>query len=110
MTMGLAEIKKLLRAVPNHPKPGILFQDIFPIFENSNATTSLVHHISEHIKEIGGADVIVGLDSRGFLLGPWIAATLGIAFVPVRKSGKLPPPTHKVSYTLEYGSVTGILT
>jgi adenine phosphoribosyltransferase len=48
------------------------------------------------------------LDSRGFLLGPWIASELGISFVPVRKAGKLPPPIHKITYQLEYGSVRAI--
>jgi adenine phosphoribosyltransferase len=100
----LNRIKSLLRAVPDFPIKGILFQDIFPIFQDAKALKSLVEAIGEHIKALGQVDVIVGLDSRGFLLGPWIASNLGIAFVPVRKAGKLPPPTHKISYQLEYGS------
>lgn len=102
--MILSDIKALLRPVPNFPIDGIMFQDIFPIFQNAEAVKLLVKTIGDHIKSIGGVEVIVGLDSRGFLLGPWIAAELGIAFVPVRKAGKLPPPTHKVTYNLEYGS------
>jgi adenine phosphoribosyltransferase len=100
----LQRIKSLLRAVPDFPIKGILFQDIFPIFQDPTALRSLVTAICDRVKSLGNVDVIVGLDSRGFLLGPWIAAELGIAFAPVRKAGKLPPPTHKVSYQLEYGS------
>ena len=102
----LARIKSLLRAVPDFPKPGILFQDIFPIFQDPLATKYLVDLITTRISKLGNIDAIVGLDSRGFLLGPWIASNLGIAFVPVRKSGKLPPPCFKVVYELEYGNVT----
>ena len=101
----LAKIKTLLRAIPDFPKPGIIFQDIFPVFQDPQATKFLVELISKRVTEIGNVDVIVGLDSRGFLLGPWIASNLGIPFVPVRKAGKLPPPTHKIKYELEYGSV-----
>ncbi|KAJ3312207.1 adenine phosphoribosyltransferase [Boothiomyces sp. JEL0838] len=104
MSMDLEKVKGLLRAVPDFPIPGILFQDIFPIFKDPVATQTLVNHIANHIKSLGKIDVIVGLDSRGFLLGPWVASILGIAFQPVRKAGKLPPPTHKVTYSLEYGS------
>ncbi|KAI8895136.1 phosphoribosyltransferase-like protein [Globomyces pollinis-pini] len=100
----LQRIKGLLRPVQDFPIPGILFQDIFPIFQDPTATKSLVDHLVEHIRSLGKVDVIVGLDSRGFLLGPWIASILGIAFAPVRKAGKLPPPVHSVSYSLEYGS------
>ncbi|KAH9275140.1 adenine phosphoribosyltransferase [Batrachochytrium salamandrivorans] len=70
------------------------------------ATEALVQHIVNHLTfgDHPKVDVVVGLDSRGFLLGPWIANKLGAAFVPVRKAGKLPPPCHKVGYTKEYGT------
>ncbi|KAJ3368322.1 adenine phosphoribosyltransferase [Kappamyces sp. JEL0680] len=93
--MTLESIKSLLRPVPDFPKKGILFQDIFPVFQNPDATKELVDILSTHIKSIGDINVIVG---------PWIASRLGISFVPVRKSGKLPPPTHKITYVLEYGT------
>ncbi|KAL2919042.1 adenine phosphoribosyltransferase [Polyrhizophydium stewartii] len=105
MTLTLAEIKNKIRPTADFPKKGILFQDIFPIFEDPKATESLVEHIINHLKETGTkVDVVVGLDSRGFLLGPWLANKLSAAFVPVRKAGKLPPPCHKVGYTKEYGT------
>jgi adenine phosphoribosyltransferase len=101
---NLEDIRKMLRAVPDFPKKGIIFQDMFPIFRNPSALRTVVDHFKERLLSHGVIDVIVGLDSRGFLLGPWLAAEIGAAFVPVRKAGKLPPPTHKVSYALEYGS------
>ncbi len=62
----------------------------------------MVDIMVKHIKPLN-IDVIVGLDSRGFLFGPWLASALKVSFCPVRKQGKLPPPTQKVSYQLEYG-------
>ncbi|KAJ3158439.1 adenine phosphoribosyltransferase [Geranomyces michiganensis] len=98
-------IKGLLKAIPDFPKPGILFQDIFPIFQDPTAVETLVTHIIHRITSTGLApDVIVGLDARGFLLGAWIACRLGCAFVPVRKAGKLPGATTRVGYEKEYGT------
>ena len=70
--------------------------------------THLVHHISSHTIQISPSkkiDVVVGLDARGFLLGPIIALRLGAAFVPVRKAGKLPGPCASATYEKEYGTV-----
>ncbi|KND02464.1 adenine phosphoribosyltransferase [Spizellomyces punctatus DAOM BR117] len=102
----IARIKSLLRAIPDFPKKGILFQDIFPIFQDPLAVETIVTNIVHHILSTGlpKIDVIVGLDARGFLLGPWIANRLGAAFVPVRKAGKLPGETIKVAYEKEYGT------
>lgn len=103
--MDVEFLRSKLVAVPDFPKPGILFQDIFPIFQDPKATETVVTHIVHHVLSTGlHVDVIVGLDSRGFLLGPWIANRLGIAFVPVRKAGKLPGSTLKVAYEKEYGT------
>lgn len=61
---------------------------------------------TEHIKSTSpGVDIIVGLESRGFIIGPIVAQNLGVGFVPVRKAGKLPGETYQVEYTLEYGKV-----
>ena len=106
MTISLERAKSLIRPVQDFPKKGILFQDIFPVFQNPEATRDVVSFLVDHIRGLAQPiDTIVGLDSRVFLLGPWIASQLNVSFVPVRKAGKLPPPTHKVSYELEYGSV-----
>ncbi|KAL1922002.1 uncharacterized protein VTP21DRAFT_10644 [Calcarisporiella thermophila] len=102
--LDIQRIKSLLRAIPDFPKKGILFQDIFPIFQDHLAVESIITNIVYHIQStIGKVDVIVGLDARGFLFGPLIAMRLGAAFVPVRKKGKLPGETVRVSYEKEYG-------
>ncbi|KAI8621566.1 adenine phosphoribosyltransferase [Chytriomyces sp. MP71] len=102
----VAFLRSKLRAIPDFPKKGILFQDIFPIFQDPIAVETLVTHIVHHLtsSNLGKIDVIVGLDARGFLLGPTIALRLGCAFVPVRKAGKLPGATTRVGYTKEYGT------
>ncbi|KAI9205352.1 adenine phosphoribosyltransferase [Polychytrium aggregatum] len=99
-------IKSLLRVVPDFPKKGIMFQDIFPVFQDPKAVEMLITHIVHHILASGlpKIDVIVGLESRGFLLGPAIALRLGAAFAPVRKAGKLPGDTIVVGYEKEYGT------
>lgn len=90
---------------------GIVFLDIFPILRDPLAfetlVTHFVHHLVSHtIPKIGGKiDAIVGLDARGFLLGPIIALRLGAAFVPVRKKGKLPGKCTTADYAKEYGIV-----
>ncbi|KAF8897459.1 phosphoribosyltransferase-like protein [Infundibulicybe gibba] len=103
-------LKKQLTAHPDFPKKGIVFLDIFPILRNpisfETLITHFVHHITSHTlatSPSGRVDVVVGLDARGFLLGPIIALRLGAAFVPVRKQGKLPGRCVSASYEKEYG-------
>jgi adenine phosphoribosyltransferase len=97
-------LRGLLKAHPDFPKPGIVFQDIFPIFQNPQVMQKTVAHLQQHIiTNLPKIDVIVGLDARGFLLGPWLAAMIGAAFVPVRKRGKLPGKCHQAEYEKEYG-------
>ncbi|KAF8165422.1 phosphoribosyltransferase-like protein [Crassisporium funariophilum] len=104
-------IKSHLTSHPDFPKKGIVFLDIFPILRNPLAfetlITHLIHHITSHTLAISQAkkvDVVVGLDARGFLLGPIIALRLGAAFVPVRKVGKLPGQCISATYEKEYGT------
>jgi len=106
----VAYLKSLLTEHPDFPKKGIVFLDIFPILRNPVAfetlITNLVHHLtSETIAKSSSKkiDVVVGLDARGFLLGPIVAMRLGAAFVPVRKKGKLPGQCVTVTYEKEYG-------
>ncbi|KAI8812947.1 phosphoribosyltransferase-like protein [Cladochytrium replicatum] len=104
--MGDVElIASKLKLIPDFPKKGILFRDIFGIFQDPLAVEALVTHIVHHLLSSGlpKIDVVVGLDARGFLIGPMIAVRLGAAFVPVRKAGKLPGECIKVSYEKEYG-------
>ena len=96
-----------LRQFQDFPTKGILFEDICPLFRDPQLLSDLIHSLELFIaKEHGGPgrpDIIVGLDARGFLLGPSLALRLGAGFVPVRKQGKLPGPTETVSFKKEYG-------
>ncbi|KAJ5580157.1 adenine phosphoribosyltransferase 1 [Penicillium hispanicum] len=106
----LASLKVRLRAAlrqfPDFPSPGILFEDILPIFADPSLHEALIRSLELHITESYGGqkpDVIVGLEARGFLIGPSLALRLGASFVPVRKQGKLPGPCETQSYDKEYG-------
>ncbi|KAI9635566.1 putative adenine phosphoribosyltransferase [Dioszegia hungarica] len=101
----VAHLKSLLGVHPDFPKKGITFLDIFPLMRDPYAFESLITHLVHHITTTHTVkpDVIVGLDARGFLLGPIIAMRLGAAFVPVRKGGKLPGQVDTVAYEKEYG-------
>jgi len=96
-----------LRQFPDFPTPGILFEDILPIFQNPDLHDSLLRALDIHIRQTYGEtqkpDVVVGLEARGFLFGPSLALRIGAAFVPVRKKGKLPGPVETASYQKEYG-------
>jgi adenine phosphoribosyltransferase len=96
-------LKKLIREVPDFPKPGILFYDITTLLKDKVGFASLIDLLSEHYigKEI---DLVLGMEARGFIFGPALAYRLNAGFVPVRKPGKLPAETVKISYELEYGS------
>ena len=97
-----AKIKEQIREVPDFPIKGVLFKDISPLFLKPELIISCQEALSEPWKGLGVTKVI-GIDSRGFLLGPQIAAELDAGFVMIRKKGKLPPQTISVSYALEYG-------
>lgn len=101
----VAELRARVRDVPDFPQPGILFRDITPIFQDPKTFKSCVDLFVDHFR---GRDVEVfaGIESRGFLFAAPIALALGCAFVPVRKSGKLPASTVRRSYSLEYGEAT----
>jgi adenine phosphoribosyltransferase len=99
---GLGYVRKLIREIPDYPQPGILFRDITPLLANPRAFHVVLDAIAERF--IGDRlDAIVGIESRGFIFGGALAARLNTSFVPVRKAGKLPYRTDKVSYSLEYG-------
>ena len=93
----------LIRDVPDFPQPGILFKDITPILADAEALAELVDSLSERTQALQ-PDLVVGIESRGFLFGAPIAYKLGLGLAPVRKVGKLPYQTVRQEYTLEYGS------
>ncbi|EKC98509.1 adenine phosphoribosyltransferase [Trichosporon asahii var. asahii CBS 8904] len=101
----VAFLKSCLGQYPDWPKKGVTFLDIFPILRDPYALETLVTHLVSHITQqyTTKPDVIVGLDARGFLLGPIIAMRLGAAFVPVRKAGKLPGQCEVAEFEKEYG-------
>lgn len=110
-TAELARLKMRLRGAlrqfPDFPSPGVLFEDILPIFADPALHDDLLHALQLHVQSAygqdGRPDVILGLEARGFLFGPSLALRLGSAFVPVRKRGKLPGPTERARYQKEYG-------
>ena len=100
-------IASLIRTTPDFPKKGILFRDFTPIMTNARALQLMLKALERTLPvPADQIDLIAGLEARGFLMGPALAAHLGKGFVPVRKAGKLPPETLKQSYDLEYGSAT----
>jgi len=103
----LEHLKSQIKSYPDFPKPGIVFQDIFSILNNPSAFQELKEVTIEYVKtKLPGFDVIIALESRGFLIGSILALELQVPFVPIRKPGKLPGNLATVSYTLEYGQDT----
>lgn len=100
--MNTVEIKNSIRDVPNFPTEGILFKDLTTVFKNGKQLREIADALYELYKD-KGLTKIVGIESRGFIMGPILAEKLGIGFVPVRKKGKLPADTIEESYEKEYG-------
>ncbi|KAG7210765.1 hypothetical protein KM043_012259 [Ampulex compressa] len=98
-------LKDTIRSYPDFPKPGIIFRDIFGVFHNMVALRAMKDLIVEHILFLE-VDLVVGLDSRGFLFAPMICLELGKPFMPIRKKGKLPGKVLQQTFTLEYGEAT----
>lgn len=98
----MSDFTKFIRDIPNFPKPGVSFKDITPLLSNGLAYNAAIDIFVNRFKsEL--IDVVVGIDARGFILGAALAHRLGIGFVPIRKSGKLPYDCYEVTYDLEYG-------
>ena len=105
MSDDIAAIQRAIRDVPNFPKPGIVFKDITPLLANGPLFTKTIDLLAEryHGQKI---DTVLGIESRGFIVGAALAYKLGAGFSVVRKPGKLPYNTHSASYELEYGRDT----
>ena len=97
------DYKLLIREVPDFPKPGILFYDITTLLKDAQAFRSIMDELTGRYRD-KRISKIVGIESRGFILGSPLADRLGTGFVPVRKPGKLPADIFEVKYNLEYGS------
>jgi len=106
---GLQAALGLIADVPDFPEPGILFKDITPLLDDPVALRAVVDALAAAGRDADGkpvVDKVLGMESRGFILGAPVALALGVGFVPVRKAGKLPRATYAVSYALEYGEAT----
>ena len=99
------DLVSTIRSVPDFPIEGILFYDITTLLKNPDALKQSVDQLVNHYQDTG-VDVIVGMESRGFIFGMPAAYQMGVGFVPVRKPGKLPAATASESYDLEYGTNT----
>nr|AAW24796.1 SJCHGC06638 protein [Schistosoma japonicum] len=105
----LKAVQSAIKVIPDFPKSGILFQDIFGVFRNPILTQYLLDELyyvatSEAERKSKNIDAVVGIEARGFLLGPALALRLNCSFVPIRKAGKLPGPCFSHKYELEYGT------
>ena len=96
------DLKKLIREVPDWPKPGILFYDITTLLKDPKGFRALIDALSAHYQD-KRVEVVAGVEARGFIFAPALAYRLGTGFVPVRKPKKLPSETARVTYQLEYG-------
>ncbi len=95
-------IEKLIRTIPDYPKPGIMFRDITTLLGNAEGLKTAIRGMAEPF-EAESIDAVAGIEARGFILGGAIADRLGCGFIPIRKKGKLPWKTIGQEYTLEYG-------
>ena len=96
-------IKKLIRTVPDYPKPGIMFRDITTLIKDPIGLNLVVKEFCSRYARLR-IDKVVGIESRGFIIGAPIAYELGVGFIPIRKKGKLPAKTIGCDYALEYGT------
>ena len=103
MKTTIEEVRMSIRNIPDFPKEGIQFKDVSTAFKNKNILNFIVSEIANYYKHLGITKV-VGIESRGFILGSSLAIELRAGFVPIRKPGKLPAKTFVQSYDLEYGS------
>lgn len=96
------DLQAYVHDVKDFPIPGVLFRDISPILASPAALNFALDRMVEHV-DMSAIDLIVGIESRGFILGAALGTRFGKGFVPLRKAGKLPPPVESLSYELEYG-------
>jgi len=105
MSDDIASIRGAIRDIPDFPKPGIVFKDITPLLSNGALFGKTIDLMAERYRG-QRIDTVLGIESRGFIVGAALAYKLGAGFTVVRKPGKLPYETHSASYALEYGTDT----
>jgi adenine phosphoribosyltransferase len=99
----MEELKKLIREIPDYPKPGVLFYDLTTLLKDKRGFQVMIEKLCAHYAG-RQVDVVAGIEARGFIFAPALAFRLGAGFVPVRKPNKLPWKTEQVTYQLEYGT------
>ena len=97
------QVRLLTRVVADFPVSGVSFSDLTPVFADGPAFAAVIEALAGWAETV---DLVAGIDARGFLLGSGVALQLGVGVLPVRKTGKLPPPVYGQTYTLEYGTAT----
>jgi adenine phosphoribosyltransferase len=98
------DLRRYIRDIPDFPKPGILFRDITPLLADGKALRWTIDQLAERYR--GTVDIVLGIESRGFIIGAALAYALGVGIAIVRKPGKLPGEKYSASYALEYGTDT----
>lgn len=101
--MSPAQLKGLVRTIPDYPAQGVLFRDITPLFAHGEGLVATIDLLAERAGKADAA-AIAGIEARGFIFGAALAARLSLGFIPLRKPGKLPAATIGIDYELEYGS------
>jgi adenine phosphoribosyltransferase len=96
------DLRHYIRDIADFPKPGIVFKDITPLLANGKALRWTIDHLAERYR--GSVDMVLGIESRGFIIGSALAYALGVGIAIVRKPGKLPSQTYTAQYELEYGN------
>jgi adenine phosphoribosyltransferase len=102
---GVADLRRLIRDVPDFPKAGILFRDITPLLQDPAGLSLSVELLTQPYRHLH-VDIVVGAESRGFIFGTAVARNLSAGFVPIRKPDKLPAEKISLTYDLEYGTDT----
>lgn len=103
VTTASSELKKLIREIPDFPKPGINFFDITTLLKDKAGLRGVTDLLRDHYRDIN-VNIVLGIEARGFIFAPVLAYALNAGFVPVRKPKKLPAPCERVEYALEYGT------
>ncbi|ANI78448.1 adenine phosphoribosyltransferase [Sphingobium sp. EP60837] len=101
--MSIDDLAELVRTIPDFPKPGIQFRDITTLLADPAGFSELIRRLADIARPLD-ADLVAGIEARGFILGAALAQALGLGFVPIRKAGKLPGKTVGIDYVLEYGT------
>jgi adenine phosphoribosyltransferase len=103
MTTDNADLAALIRTIPNHPSPGVLFRDVTTLLLDANGFAATVERMAQRV-DVGAIDLVAGIEARGFVFAAALAARLGRGMLLLRKTGKLPGNRIGIDYALEYGS------